>query len=1113
MRQDDYGLRLSASDLTRFVACEHATYRDLLHMRGEGPEPSEASEDAKLVSEHGLAHEKTYLERLQATGKEVVQIPRMPFDDAVKVTEKAMWVGAEVIYQGALASSSWGGYPDFLERVEKPSAFGAFAYEVVDTKLKRSVAPSHVLQLCLYSDLLGAVQGCTPDLAHIELGTGERHSLHLTQYADYVRRVRFRLEEFVQKPYEPRPIPCAACSLCAWKKACEERWEDEDSLFQIAGITRGQVKKIEEAGTGTMRELALRPDRVPRMADSTLEKLKTQARLQDARKSGTPTYKLRSKVHGKGFYLLPVPDAGDLFYDIEGDPYYKEGEVQGLEYLHGVWDGEQFLALWAHNLAEEKKRLKELFDFFLERIDQHPDAHIYHYAPYEITALRRLTMQHGFGEEQMDQWQRERRFVDLYAVVRGGVFVSEQSYSIKDMEALYDVSREGDVTTSGGSVVAYEKWRNSRDDAILEELESYNRTDCISTEKLRNWLLKIRPEIAWADPNEPETEYTSEEDSKRQELRESLRHSGLPQPRQNLLYNLAAFHWRESKVPAWAVFDARGKEHEELLRDLNCLGGLQAVGQQSPIKRSVARTYRYPEQETKLKVDGKAQFARDDNKFGAVTILAMDRKANTVTLKMGPKAGRFLPDSLDLLPNFAIPTSGIQQAIKGVLNDQCGRKSNRAAEDLLSRNIPRFTGPLPLPFADTTDVVRGLIAATRAMDNTVLPIQGPPGTGKTYIAARAICTLVKDGCRIAVTSNSHAAILNVLRACVDALRKRDVDLDLSSVCIAHKPGNSRGPLRKGDEYIETVKQYSDSVIDDAHILGGTAWMFSREDFRDTFDYLFVDEAGQVSLANLVGMSHCARNLVLIGDPRQLPQVIQGTHPHPANLSCLEYILGDTQLVEPDRGVFLPFTWRMHPDLCRFISTQFYEGRLRSHESTTRQAVTVEGLPSAGAFRCSVQHEGCNQRSDEEVKAITETIKRLCAGKWTDKNGNTRKLESDDIIVVAPYNAQVNALSNALPGIRVGTVDKFQGQEAPVALVSMTTSSAEDIPRGIDFLFSRHRLNVAVSRGKSLSLVFASPKLMQTPCSTVEQVRLVNALCALPRLPKLGDPVKRPSQPR
>ena len=1098
MRRKTDGIRLSASDLVRYTACSHATRLDLACLKGEGPEPAAAGDDALLLQRHGEEHEARYLADLEAAGKGIVRIKTggVSMDTAVRETQAALRQGPDVIYQAALQDGLWGGYADFLERVGKPSLLGEYSYEVVDAKLKRSPSPEHVLQLVLYSDLLGKAQGLAPERAHLQLGTGDRESLVLSEYAAYARGVKGRLEAFVLHPLGTRPVPCPSCDLCPWREHCDVRWKDEDSLFQVAGITKSQVAKLENAGVKTMAALAIRKSRVPRLVQETREKLTIQARLQDARKQGMPTFELRKLESGKGFFLMPQPNPGDLFYDIEGDPYYREVDTEGLEYLHGVWDGSSFHAYWGHNLQGEREALQQLFNLFQVTIARHPEAHIYHYAPYEVTALRKITMRHRFGEVQLDEWLRERRFVDLYAVVRGGIIASEPSYSIKDMEAFYGVQREGEVTTSGGSITAYERWRATGEQAILNELEEYNRIDCESTEKLRDWLLDNRPEVPWRALGEGNTERTDEVYDEFNTLFETIDRGNLPDARKQLLKDLGVFHWRESKPVAWAVFAAAEKDFEDLCEDMDCLAGLEATSVQRPVKRSVERTYRYPQQGTKLQENSRAQIAIGENQFKGVTISTLNRTAREVTVKIGTSSGVELPDKLDLLPNFALGVGQIPDAIRAVIADQCGARENRAAEDLLARNAPRFIRESPLPLSDRDDVLGGLVVAARAMDATVLPVQGPPGTGKTYISARAICALVKAGFRVGVSSNSHAAIQNVLMACVDAFR----ETGSSTTGIVHKAGHDSSPLLDGYGVIKRVQSNTDAAIGAARIVGGTAWLFSREDQRHAFDYLFVDEAGQVSLANLVAMSNCARNLVLIGDPRQLPQVIQGAHPHPANLSCLDWVLGPGQNVAPDRGIFLPRSWRMHPDLSQYISTLYYNGRLGNHPSTARQAIRAPGLPQAGAFRMSVDHVGRAQECPEEIGAIQGLIQRLCTGEWTDREGTTRALTPRDIIVVAPYNAQVNALSQVVRHVRVGTVDKFQGQEAAVALVSMTASSAEETMRGIDFLLSRERLNVAVSRGKVLSIVVASPRLSHTHCSHIAHMRLVNALCALQELP-------------
>ena len=492
--------------------------------------------------------------------------------------------------------------------------------------------------------------------------------------------------------------------------------------------------------------------------------------------------------------------------------------------------------------------------------------------------------------------------------------------------------------------------------------------------------------------------------------------------------------------------------------------------------------------------DGKKASIPTPEGFTGVNIEAFDRKAREVTLKIGKARADLLAERLTLHPDKPIDTKVIAAALRDVIADQCGGRKFTALDDLLSRNAPRLIGGTGADILNHVDPVAGTIATVARMENTVLPIQGPPGTGKTHVSARAILSLVAAGHRVGVASTSHEAIRNVLMGCLLALEDDDLPITLE---IAHKVSSDDDGYPEGIDAIFRPTSNDDPALAAADVVGGTAFYFARDENVQAFDWLFVDEAGQVGLANMLAMGRAARNIVLVGDPRQLPQVIHGAHPHPANLSCLDWLLGDYATVPPDRGIFLPTSRRMHPEVCRFISDQVYEGRLQSHPDTARQSVTGTPFPQAGAFWVPVAHEGNAQIAPEEVAAISAAAVNLLIGQWTDKDGAIRPLREADIIVVAPYNAQVNALRAVLPaGIRVGTVDKFQGQEAPVCLVSMTASSVEESPRGMEFLFSLNRINVAVSRAKGLALVFGAPRLREAKCETVEQMRLVNTLCAL-----------------
>lgn len=284
----------------------------------------------------------------------------------------------------------------------------------------------------------------------------------------------------------------------------------------------------------------------------------------------------------------------------------------------------------------------------------------------------------------------------------------------------------------------------------------------------------------------------------------------------------------------------------------------------------------------------------------------------------------------------------------------------------------------------------------------------------------------------------------------------------------------------------------------AQVAAGSAWLWSRPEMANSVDVLFVDEAGQMSLANVLAIAQAARSLVLLGDPQQLDQPQKGIHPPGAEVSALSHLLGEHTTLSGDQGIFLTETRRLHPDVCAFTSEVFYDGRLVARPENARQRLNTNGLFDGTGLRyMPVQHWGNQSDSKQEVAVIAETVNSLLADKatWTDKEGNAEPLSIQDILVMAPYNAQVALLAERLPaGARVGTVDKFQGQEAPVVFYSMTTSTPEDAPRGMEFLYSSHRFNVATSRARCIAVLVASPALFNVQCKTPRQMELANAFC-------------------
>ncbi len=1096
-------LRLSASDLMRFKGCRHATALDLRLIEVGDLHPGEDGAEAKLLQKQGDEHELAFLEKLKADGRNVIEIPKdnISLEESVRLTLEAMKAGPDIIFQGALLDGAWGGYSDFLERVERPSDLGAWSYEVVDTKLKRKPDPKHVLQLCLYSDLIAKTQGVAPEAAHLQLGDGSRFTVRLSEVSSYARHARRMLEVFLIERPKTRPEPVSACTLCRWSDHCAEQWDAEDSLTQVAGITRSQRQKLEAVGIITMANLATRDDRVPKMAVETQRKLVSQARLQSARRSGgLPSFELRAAEPGKGFGLLPTPDEGDMFYDIEGDPYFPGG----LEYLHGVWYRENgewaFRAFWAHTREDEGHCVADLLAFLVDRMRRYPNAHIFHYANYEVAALRRLTAQHRTGEAAMDQLQREQRFVDLFRVVSGAMVASEKGYSIKDLEVFYMNKRAGDVATAGGSVVFYEEWRHTGEQRLLDEIYDYNRTDCISTQLLRDWLVRdVRPAgTVWPVLGEiPEGGSLSNIDAEDDEiavLRAKLQpvRERLGDRVADLLLDLSQFHKREDKPTYWAIFDRLAQESEDLLDDLECIQGLEAISEPVQVTRqSFERTYRFPQQETKLRA-GKSPCLKPAAMPEDANLRSIDHDANTLVLRRSTAKGP-LPDRLDLLPPRPLRNNVLKDAIAAITEEIIANSGRfPAVEDMLTRSPPRFIDglrPAGVISADG-DLPADASRAIAAMADSTLIIQGPPGTGKTYVSALSIVDLIQAGERVAVSSNSHKAIGNLLEAVAEGARAQGVNCRL----VQKASDDGDDDAHPG---IVFVTDNDAPEIASAHVVGATAWHFARYN-EAAFDYLVVDEAGQVSIANILAMARSARNIVLVGDPMQLPQPLQGSHPGDSGRSCLEYLIDGHRVVPSDRGVFIPVSRRMHPRVSGFISTAVYEGRLGSDDAAGAQTlVSCTGADLVGAGMRAVAHFDRSQVSPEEVQAIAARIVEVEGATYRDRDGRERVVGSTDILVVAPYNAQVNALRIALPNaVRVGTVDRFQGQEAPICLVSMTTSSGEDLPRDLSFLFSLNRINVAVSRAQVAAMVFASPLLLETPCRTIEEMSLVNALCML-----------------
>jgi predicted RecB family nuclease len=1086
-----------------------------------------------LLQKLGLEHEQRYLlELAQKNGFAIAQIDvNGRWEDAVAETVRALREGVDAVYQATFLDGTSGGRSDFLIRVDKPSTLGAWSYEVVETKLARSTKATALVQLCFYSDLLARIQGVEPQWMHVVLGgAASPERFQVQRYIAYFRKVRSEFQTAWKSEADTYPEPTEHCEVCSWFPMCDKRRREDDHLSFVAGISRNQRKALAERDVNTLTALAkltLPPNpKIERIGDAALLRVREQARLQvQGRDEGRLIYELIDGVdEGKGLAILPLPSPADLFLDLEANPYVLD---QGLEYLIGMAtlpataEGEpMYESLWALTRSDERNAFERFIGKVMERWHRNPEMHIYHYAPYEPTAIKRLAGKHARCVDEVDELLRAGVFVDLYRAVRQGIRASVESYSIKRIEPLYGFERVVPLREANVALQSFEAAMALGNDAeeiadLLNTVEGYNRDDCISALRLRDWLEDRREELesrighALPRPAVQSGEASEKLSAQLQAIRAVAARLLAPLPADGtmwtdeqracwLLAEMLEWHRREEKSAWWEYFRLCELSDEELQEERNAMGGLVYAGEVEHIKRSIVHRYSFPPQDHAIDRAMEVRDPRTGQSAGA--LIAIDDHNRTVDLKRG--AASHVPH-----PTALIPFDIVESA---VLSDSLFRVASWLAEhgiavagrfqparELLLRQRPRaldgFQGTLVGDDGWLTESGKALVRSL-ACETSVLPIQGPPGSGKTFTGGRMIVELVRQGRRVGVTAASHKVISTLLREVCSAAKE-------SKVCV---PMIQKA--RVGDECEDTsvIKAESNEAVLDAltrgsaKVAAGSAWLWAREEMGNSVDVLFVDEAGQMSLANVLAASPAATSIVLLGDPQQLDQPQKGVHPPGADVSALSHLLNGRATIADDQGIFLTETRRLHPDVCAFTSEIFYEGRLVARPENAHQRLnTGTSLGGTGLRFAPVLHFGNQNESPEEVETVAAAVDTLlkAGATWTNKNGETHPLKLEDVLVVAPYNAQVVALIERLPaGARVGTVDKFQGQEAPLVLYSMATSTPEDAPRGMEFLYSLNRLNVAVSRARCVAMIVASPALFQVQCKTPRQIELANAFC-------------------
>lgn len=1206
----------------------------------------------RALANAGAVHERRVLSRLAAlAGVTPLTVPR-GVPDRYQITASALSDGIPIIHQPALTDGELlEGYGDILLRnshnpfLSNPDDFPEDGYSVIEVKLASTVEADYALQAAAYTDMLKrattklGLPVPAPPLLWLGTAAEAPTALPPVDAAYFYSSVRTSYAAFLES-FDPKtplpPIDAPLRDLSPWEGAVHALLVENDSILQVAGARRVQVRALERAGIHTMEQLAnMSIDQIISAVDSIgrapLEALQKQAELQVASRTveqpAPPVFELvRSLPQSAptGLHRLPPHCRGDVFFDMEGFPLVPGG----LEYLFGaveaVGDGVskgEFHAWWAHDRREEESQCAAFVNWLWERWHQWGKAmHVYHYGHYEITALRRVTNRAlssagAIAGQRLEEMIDEGLFVDIYKLVKASLRIGEPSYSIKNVEKLVGVSREGDgLADAESSVALYYEWRRmvqgSDDDAcegslaldkdcaanLLQDIELYNQQDCESLGGLVRWLRELahthgvqysrlvavgsadteavaaasvdgKPAARGACGANPERKAA---DSGVIRYGEQLcidLLNGDGSDMNKTLAHLTGFHVRES-APARGRFTDRilraaSGDTASLFQDDQCISMIRKSAAPSEDEASEAASRRRPttfyhcdpmEQHRLAPGDGCALVVVQ-SRVMANDVEIVDPIAGFVRVREAAPGILGLDLGAKLAKNDVAPVSGAV-----VLSDEliiCPSSMRASITDSVSRIVRDRAGASPLLLSylqrlgfrdvsvpgDEGRSIEGLDACGRVLrdclpevvasipDRTFI-IQGPPGTGKTVTSASLIMELVsKHQKTVAVSSNSHAAIDNLLERAVSA-----------GVPAEHvKKIGPKNPTLEGTG-IGRLSTINGTVVaplsppaegrggskNAACVVGGTAYALSSQEATGKFDYIFVDEAGQVPMANFIAMAPCAKSAVLVGDQQQLDMPIQGQHPEPMKKSCLTYFVGDdVAIVPPSKGLFLEKSYRMSPPLCSLISRLMYQNALVPAKSTASHAIrtsmaaakvedtapvlgesgNLSGLLFVDRDSNMLSSEGARRvrkgkRHCPSEVALTKRVMNELLGAEFCAKGTTSMLKVSDVMVVAPYNVQVAALQDALPeGSRVGTIDKFQGQEAPVVIVSTCAFPEGDDFDGFNddsevasldfgacleeeladnhgtwFALQRKRMNVALSRAQCLAVVIGPGSL-------------------------------------
>lgn len=1099
------GIQYSPQDLLRFQESTFVSWMD----RASEVNPKnyrklikKDSEITEKLFEEGRIKEKILLKpfRVHPEGIDIQGSKKFDmkyFDVNLRRTREAMMQGKKYIIQAYLKKNNFFGVADLLERVDGiPSLLGNYIYIVKDAKMAQSPRASFITQICAYCDMIEDVQKIRPPHAAILLGNNQEVTFNVNDYFEYYLQLKQNFIQFhngfnITRP----PQPSLKDNLAEWELAAIELLNQKDDISLLPDIEKPDVKILKQKGIITRQQLKDATTKPEELAQETWDRLKTQLAL--AHEKNVP-WRLIPQIDGdyKGLNYLPVPSLEHVYCElktalkIDGDEYLTLYNFHYYNKMSQCWVSE---SIECTNPLWEKGYLARFLKSIHEKLGT--QGSLIFFGDKSSESLLTKSAEHSSYSSFVEGLFFQGRLIDLQTLIKKSLVLNVDYYYLEDILNLFKISDASEDFLSALFILKNHTSKKNKEWAT-EMLKKDSESRLKNLKNLHEELFKIveshniglikykiRNDLFNEDNLELGFNLTTDKDVD----------AATEDKVELLIKQLLYFNKNEAKPKLIETEKLLNQELFQWKKHPRCISTLKKVKIIDEAKRSILYEFALDE-ETKLKANDSIIFHKTNN-LTAKVLEIID--PNQIVLQLTQKSFDELStreDFLGIIEVNRMPSDRIDLFNKKYRDlfdkDKPYLGLPKALFEFLSKSFPDIKGINPgSDFYSTEDnLIEKISSIAGNLNQSFLVIQGPPGAGKTFTSAHVIDNLIKQGKRIAISSNSHKAINNLIIKVKEIFPERSIfkiqkDLDEELISKQIKIGSN-------DE-IEEIR--------DCEIVAGTIFGLMKN--VGNFDYIFIDEAGQVGLSSLLGFAQIADNLVLIGDQMQLEQPIQATHPGESGESCLEYYLGNSNTIPKNKGFFLPETRRMCPELCNPISKLFYNSELQAHPQTYEQRIVILEDSSLlkkinGVELIEVLHYDNTQSSTEEVTKICELVNYLLSQR-IHQNGRERNITINDIIIVSPYNMQVNKIKKELPNAKVGSVDLFQGQEAAIVIYSLGASSPGS--RGIDFLLDEHRMNVALSRGQTLALIIASPTLFSSSVSKMNDLKLLNNLLKLRKM--------------